>query len=334
VVFRHPAAEIARDVKRDRRRWPYDDHVKAETRTFYEVAVMAAIDRIVGGLDRALDLTELARGASLSPLHFHHVFRGMVGETPLELHRRLRLERAAWQLRRGDAAVTTIAFGAGYESHESFTRAFRDAYAVSPTEFRRDAGAAATGCARSRPTILAARSGLHFDERPGAALRVVFTKGESIMQVQLENMPELRAAAVAHVGPYNTISEAFGRLGAIAGRAGLFAKPGAAMIAIYHDDPESTPPAELHSDAAITVPRDAPLPEGVREIRIPAGRYAHTTHKGPYAGLGDSWARFMGEWLPKSGHRAKEGMSFEIYRNTPADVGPEALVTELYLPIE
>ena len=41
----------------------------------------------------------VGRVACLSPFHFHRVFRGMVGETPLELTRRLRLERAAWRLR-------------------------------------------------------------------------------------------------------------------------------------------------------------------------------------------------------------------------------------------
>ena len=55
---------------------------------------------------------------------------------------------------------------------------------------------------------------------------------------------------------------------------------------------------------------------------------------GPYEGLPDSWARLMGQWLPASGERMKNGISYEIYRNTPEHVKPEALVTELYLPLE
>jgi AraC family transcriptional regulator len=98
-------------------------------------------DGVLGGvvaqLDNALDLRSLAREAALSPFHFNRVFRGMLGETPLELHRRLRMERAAHLLLATDASVTTVAFGAGYETHESFTRAFHKAYGVAPSAFQR-----------------------------------------------------------------------------------------------------------------------------------------------------------------------------------------------------
>ncbi len=69
--------------------------MKTDTRTFYEAAVERAALRITGGLDEALDLEALAKEAALSPFHFHRIFKGMLGETPLEMHRRLRLERAA-----------------------------------------------------------------------------------------------------------------------------------------------------------------------------------------------------------------------------------------------
>ena len=153
------------------------------------------------------------------------------------------------------------------------------------------------------------------------------------MNVEIKDMKELRVATVEHVGPYNRISEAFARLGQIAGPAGLF-RPDAAMLAIYHDDPETTPASELHAEAGITVSRDAKLPQGLGEEQLPAGRYACTTHKGPYEGLGDTWARFMGEWLPRSGERMKDSASFEIYRNTPENTPKEKLETELYIPLE
>ena len=153
------------------------------------------------------------------------------------------------------------------------------------------------------------------------------------MDVEIIEMPELRVGAVPHVGPYNQISQAFGRLGAIAGPAGLFRQPGAAMIALYHDDPDSTPPDQLRSDAAIVVPEGVPLPAGLVEQRIAAGRYARTVHVGPYEQLGDVWARFMGEWLPASGHRLGAGASYEIYRNDPTKVPAAGLITELYISI-
>ena len=153
------------------------------------------------------------------------------------------------------------------------------------------------------------------------------------MNVTIENMPELRVATVHHVGPYQRISEAFQRLGALAGQGGLLGSPEMAMLAIYYDDPETTPADQLQSDAAVTVPEGVPLPQGLVEKRLPAGRYAKTTHVGPYTRLADTWSRFMGEWLPKSGHRVGEGSSFEVYRNTPENAAPSDLLTDLYLPI-
>lgn len=152
------------------------------------------------------------------------------------------------------------------------------------------------------------------------------------MDVEIKDKPEMRVAAVRHVGPYNQIHEAFEQLGRIAGPAGAF-RPGAAMIAIYHDNPESTPQDQLRSDAAISIPPDAPLPAGLTEHRVDGGRYACTEHRGSYETLGDTWQRFMGEWLPASGHRTGSGVSYELYLNNPANTPTPELRTELCIPI-
>jgi AraC family transcriptional regulator len=153
------------------------------------------------------------------------------------------------------------------------------------------------------------------------------------MQVDIISLPQQRVASVRHLGPYNQISEAFGRLGAIAGPAGLFGPPGARMIAIYHDDPEAVAPAELRSDAGVVVTDDKAIPPALVEIRIPAGRYARTLHVGPYDELGDVWSRFMGGWLVENGHRVGHGPCYELYLDDPTQTAPEALRTELYCPI-
>ena len=152
------------------------------------------------------------------------------------------------------------------------------------------------------------------------------------MTVEIKNVPDLRVAALRHTGPYNQIPIAFAELNKIVEPTGLVT-PDTALLAIFHDDPETTPQEQLHSEAGITVPQDARLPAELVEEHIPAGKYACTVHVGPYERLGDTWARFMGEWLPASGHRVGPGASFEIYRNTPMTVPKEQLVTELYVPI-
>jgi AraC family transcriptional regulator len=306
--------------------------VKPETQSFYEIAVRRAIECVVASLDDALDLERLARAAALSPFHFHRIFRGMIGETPLELHRRLRLERAAFRLLEDETTVTVIAFDAGYDSHEAFTRAFRARYGCSPMVFRQNGRELCAGRERAFQIEIAARSGIHFSSTGAQSMIVHFSRGEETMKVEKKQMPAMRLATVHHVGSYHRISEAFARLGEIAGGAGLFdTKP--TMLALYHDDPESTPEAELQSDAAVVIAERASLPQGLVELRIPAGRHACTAHVGSYEQLGDTWAHFLGHWLPASGERIGPGTSFEIYVNNPMEVPKELLITELYISL-
>jgi AraC family transcriptional regulator len=306
--------------------------VKPETRTFYEAAVLRAVERVVRSLDEALDLESLAKGAALSTFHFHRVFCGLVGETPLELHRRLRLERAAERLCHTSAGVTEIAFGAGYETHEGFTRVFRHAFGVSPSGFRQRFYETAALCHGGPPTQLASRSSLHvLGDTVDLGSLTLHRPGDILMHVDIETRPALRLATVRHLGPYPEIAEAFHRLGEIAKQTGLYAHVEPPMLALYHDDPETTPASQLRSDAALVVKTDTPLPPGLTEATLPSGRYARVTHRGSYTGLGDTWARLMGEWLPASGHRVGHGPAYEVYVTDPRTTATKDLRTDLYL---
>jgi len=298
--------------------------MKPATHSYYTDAVRRVIEHVVSHLGEALALERLAEQACLSPFHFHRVFRGMVGETPLELVRRLRLERAAWRLLHSDAPVTAIAFEAGYETHEAFTRAFRASYADSPSGFRKRTG---------MRIELAAPNGVHFSANGRSSQFIPRDSGGRNMQVEIREYPALRVGAVRHVGPYMQINHAFARLGELAAPARLFERPGAQMVALFYDDPDTTPAEQLRADAAVVVAPDVALPKGLTEQCIASGEYASTTHVGPYETLGDTWARFMGEWLPSSGRRIGDGVAYEVYHNTPMDTPKEQLRTELRLPL-
>ena len=106
------------------------------------------------------------------------------------------------------------------------------------------------------------------------------------------------------------------------------------MIAIYHDDPETTPPDHLRSDAALVVPEGVAMPDGLVEQHIAGGRYAHPVHVGPYEQLGDVWARFFGEWVPAERDIGlATGSATRSTATTPAEVPKEHLRTELYIPL-
>jgi AraC family transcriptional regulator len=97
--------------------------------------------RLSAAVTSSLDLeggtAELPRLAYKSRTQFYRIFRALIDETPGEMRRRLLLERAAWRLSRTADRITEIAFDSDYGSLEAFTRAFRKAFGVSPSIFRR-----------------------------------------------------------------------------------------------------------------------------------------------------------------------------------------------------
>lgn len=124
-------------------------------------------------LDDAADGLALASHACMSRFHFQRVFRKAVGETPGALRRRLLLERAAYVLETTRMDVTEIAFDSGYDSLQGFSRAFRRAYHVSPSHYRR------IGLLRFR---LPCVNGIHYDPRIRGAKRLV-KKGTGTMDL-------------------------------------------------------------------------------------------------------------------------------------------------------
>ena len=306
--------------------------MKAGTRSYYRDAVQQSVEDIIRSLDQALDLNQLAKRAALSPFHFHRIFRGMLGETPLEMHRRLRMERAAWLLLSSDTPITSLAFFAGYETHESFTRAFRKYFMCSPQDFRNRLRQASRSCERTDRIEISVPSGVHYVLDTSDPIAIHYLDEGQNMEVQIKEVEKMRVACVEHVGPYNQISTAFARLGELAGPAGLFSVA-SGMVGLYYDDPESTPAADLRADAGLVVSGECKIPKGLRERWIDAGTYACTVHIGPHTQLGDVWARFLGGWLPQSGYRMADTVSFEMYRNSPQDTDPAKLCTELYIPL-
>ncbi len=303
-----------------------------KTRISYQRAVELAIGEIVGNLDNAIDFHQLARRAAMSPFHFHRVFRGMIGETPLELHRRLRLERAAWALRSETTPVLRVALDAGYDTHEAFTRVFNLHYGCSPSAYRQQTQSPSTGCARALDTELRATCGIHFSPQMDSTKSFPRFTEPYVMNVDIVNLEAQRVAALRHSGSYLQIGNTFAKLGPLCERDHLIGTH-SAMVALFYDDPETTPEAELRSDAGIVVMASAAIRAPLAELILPAGKYAVTLHKGPYRLLPDSWARYMGQWLPQSGHQLGPSTPFEKYLNTPMDTPEAELRTELYLPL-
>jgi AraC family transcriptional regulator len=87
-------------------------------------------------ISEPLDRETLADVAGFSVPHFHRVFTAHVGESAISYVRRLRLERAARKLRMGAVDITEVALAAGYDTHANFSKAFKQQFGLSPSEFR------------------------------------------------------------------------------------------------------------------------------------------------------------------------------------------------------
>jgi AraC family transcriptional regulator len=297
--------------------------MKTATQQEYEERILRVLVHIQAHLDCALELEELATIANFSPFHFHRVFRGMVGEPVMEHIRRLRLERAAYHLKCSDRPVTQIAFDAGFEAHEAFTRAFKTMFAVPPSEFRE----------QHRPVpVPSSPSGVHFD--PDGRLdgfHPVPYEGAK-MDVRIEELKPLRVVFMRHVGPYNQVGATWGRLCQWAGMRGLFGA-NSQCFGVCYDDPEITPPDKIRYDACLTVNRPVQAEGDVGVQEIAGGRYAVVTHHGPYEKLAETYAAVMGQWLPAHSHELMSGPSLEFYRNDPNKTPPADLLTDVYVPL-
>ena len=95
-------------------------------------------------INEPLDREVLAAIAGFSIPHFHRVFTAHVGESAISYVRRLRLERAGRKLRMGAVDITEVALAAGYDSHAAFSKAFKQQFGLSPSEFRQLGCMAAT----------------------------------------------------------------------------------------------------------------------------------------------------------------------------------------------
>lgn len=103
----------------------------------YLKQIQATIDYVEAHLDEELSLSQLAQVARLSDFHFHRVFQSMAGETVMEYVRKRRLARSAYQVAHSDAKLLDIALDNGFQNHETFTRAFKRMFEITPGGYRK-----------------------------------------------------------------------------------------------------------------------------------------------------------------------------------------------------
>jgi len=85
--------------------------------------------------DSRFGVYELAEEVGFSRRQLHRKISALTGQTPLQMIRRFRLERAAQLLKQKAGGVAEIAYAVGFNRPEYFSELFRKAFGLSPAEF-------------------------------------------------------------------------------------------------------------------------------------------------------------------------------------------------------
>ena len=98
-----------------------------------------AISYIEANLEQPLSLKEITDKSGLSPYYFSRLFRALTGESTMSYLRQRRLTEAARKLEMdNNIALINLAMDYGFDSQQSFTRAFKRTFGVPPGQYRTD----------------------------------------------------------------------------------------------------------------------------------------------------------------------------------------------------
>ncbi|MCL4151313.1 UNVERIFIED_CONTAM: hypothetical protein GTU68_037230 [Idotea baltica] len=237
----------------------------------------------------------------MSRWHFQRIFKAITGDTVKAYIRTRRFSVALEDLLATDRAIIDIAIDTGYESQESFTRAFKQNFSLTPGQFR--------ALGESRKFMRRARiddqylqhinSGLsrepdiqHFEACIYVGLQTSYYGADSEKNNFADKLLGLWDGFLPRMGEVpNAIPDiGFGLIEQTANNSEL-----------------------LNYYSAVQVTSKAELPRDMVSMTVSAGRYAVFTHTGNPMLLDDTVNYIYGTWLPGSGNEHSGDMDIEIY---------------------
>ncbi|MGF1710214.1 helix-turn-helix domain-containing protein [Vibrio kagoshimensis] len=269
-------------------------------------------------IEEKISAEQIAEHAMLSPFHFQRLFSAHLGESVGQyvLHRRLELAANSLSTQ-PTLGVLDIALKSGFETHSAFSRAFRQHFQVSPSEFRSHPEHIRIGLDESRPF-----------------LNTIAAKNLS-PKVELKTLPTLFYQYSATSGTINgtfltqalrDVSTEFQRLSQEPQLYGL--------VSAFPSSPQSLNDehAQVLYGALFYEPKDhlhTPY-----SSRIEQGLWAVFEHIGHYDYLYQTWNHAFRSWLPSSGYELRDALPFELYLTSPENTHPQNWVTHIYVPLK
>lgn len=241
---------------------------------------------------------DLATAAGFSRFHLARLFHQTTEETLEQFLRRIRLERAAYNLLNSEQTVLEISIDSGYTSPEAFSRAFRQSFGSLPTAFRK----------HSENWKLPAPTDLHWNAdwiNPECAPGY----DESVVKASVRY-----ACVWRSLGNYSKLEHAWRRF--------QESYPDAAehrdrtYVTVYLDNMWTHPVTHtMRADIGWLCAAGELPPKGMRRIVIPAGLYASTRFV-ERTERNDAWSAMSGKYSERQRNRP-ELVSYDEYASWP-----------------
>lgn len=267
----------------------------------YLKRVQQGIDFVEAHLDTEIALSNVAKAAGLSQWHFQRVFRALTNETLKTYIRSRRFAKALDQLRTTKLPILDIALAAGYETQESFTRAFKSCFSLTPGQYR----------ALGSRSLFVKKVELDADY-----LRHIHRNVSLVPEVYEQRAMQLVAVRTLFYGidsEKNNLAKKLPPLWAsfLPRLAEVpHAVPGVCYGVV---SPMRASSDQLQYFAAIEVSQQAALPPGMLALEVPGARYAKFCHQGPAQNIDNTVNYIYASWMLSSGASHTGGVDLEVY---------------------
>lgn len=256
------------------------------------VRIAEALEFIEDNLDKDFSLRTVSDIAGFSLFYFHRIFSFSVGYTLAEYIRKRRLAEASYDLTRTDRRIIDIALDFQFESQESFTRAFKKEFKVTPAYYRRRKP--------NIPQLLPARLEIY-------KLKI----GELRMEPTIKEIGELKLVGIKHHGTDKDIPEVWMKMTPYYDKIQHKAKPDVGVEYSWGECDEHKDKYWFMVSSLVEKLED--IPEGLETATIPAQKYAVFTHKGTIHTIGKTFNHIYKEWLPNSDIECSGNFNLQWY---------------------
>lgn len=276
-----------------------------------------SIDYIENNLDNDLQIEHVALVACMSKFHFQRMFHMLTGVTVAEYIRKRRLTLAAQELTKKESKVIEVAFKYGYETPESFSKAFRKTHGISPSAVRRNNQLLKAFPKLSFQIKLKGDEEMDYKIVEKEAFHVV---GKSIRTATIDSQNHRDIPAFWDESLKNGFLM---ELEKVCGPMGL--------LGVCMDFDKQQERLTYFICAEKTEQR---VPTDWEERAIPAQTWAVFQAIGPVPNaIEKTWERIFSKWFPSTGYEHVDAPELEVYPND-GDVNAEDHHCEIWIPIK